>query len=74
MHLVQKGWLKLGDSPVTALTPSDRDRTVAIGFEDGSGALVNMTSRKRVARTDSSSNRRGRRQHGCDSRDRFGFA
>jgi phosphate transport system permease protein len=40
----------LGDSPVTAIRPGDRDRTIAAGFADGSGVLYNTLSDKRIVR------------------------
>ncbi|MEQ8770627.1 MAG: ABC transporter permease subunit [Phycisphaerales bacterium] len=38
-----------GDSPVRSIGVGRRDRTVAVGFEDGSLVLENLTSGKRIA-------------------------
>jgi phosphate transport system permease protein len=39
----------LGDAPITAIRPGDRDRTFVVGFADGSAVMFNQVSRKRIA-------------------------
>jgi len=51
-ELVAKRRFDVGDAAITDITRRSRDRTIALGFADGGGALVNTTSGKLVARTD----------------------
>lgn len=40
----------LGTVPVSSIRPGDRDRTIAVGFADGTGVLYNTLSDKRIVR------------------------